>query len=173
MININFKREGNRDVYESFISSHLVSYILTLYGKEILDEITRKYEVDRFICDILDKYEKDDENLMTNNTLSTRFAMESLKIDSKLSKDVNTSLLFIIERNNEIRQSENHISHFELNPVMDFEQLKKYTEDMDKELDKIIKILSEHEYEKPDNIYTNTSDYSLLIDDFEEDDIED
>jgi hypothetical protein len=169
---VNFKRE-DRVISEAFISYHVVSYILTLYGKEILDEITRKYEVDYLICGILDKYDSKDINNTEKNTLATKFAIESLKIDSEISKNVNTTLLSIIERSNDIRKSEYHISNFRLDEIMDFEQLKKYTEDMDKELDKIIKILSEHEYEKPDNIYTNTSDYSLLIDDFEEDDIED
>ncbi len=96
--NVNFERNG-RKVYEAFVNQQNAAFILNLYGKEIKDQLMRKAEIEYQIKNILKEYGNENiyEGFGDGEDLAYEFAIESLKMLSKMNDNAFDDLIYTVE----------------------------------------------------------------------------
>lgn len=98
---ISFKRNG-RSVYEPFVYTDDANFILSLYGKNIKDQMMRKLEVEYQLTNIIKEY--GDENKLSEygfgdgDDLSYEFAIQNLKEYSQMHDNVLDHMIAVIEK---------------------------------------------------------------------------
>ena len=158
---VKFKRIGVPSS-ESFITTNVVMLLFSIYGEELIDKLERKRSAEFLVADILDEVEKDDKMKENIGTLSSQFAIESLKLDNRIAKCSNDALISILEMNHKVSH---HIPFFDVDNEYPFiDNLRDY----DNTLNKIYEVLNNYEFEYPEYNKEYDSDNSLLWNDYED-----
>jgi len=155
-------RDG-RICQEAYILTDAVILILNLYGQDIIADINRKNSVDFLICDILDEVEKSDTWNPEKGTLSTQFALEAIKLNSRLCKGANDALIAILESNKHMETEYFH------KPLFDVEDMMEVIGDFNEYVETVYKIMKDIQLSNPE--YNIKSEYSLIIDDYPDEEI--
>lgn len=153
---------------ESYITLEAITMLMSVYADGVIEDIERKNSVDYTIADILDEVEKHDKFGKEPGQLSAQYALDALKLNSKIAKGSNDALVNILKLNNSIRENYHKPwfdTEYEINL---FEELERYGDC----LDDIYNAINSIDFYVPENKIEDDG-YSLLIDDYDPDTIDD